>query len=213
MSAQSRRFSTGLSFLDRRIGGGIPVGKLLALTAPASAQSELVLYHLASVQPIHYVSTTNPDEIELRGGIEESAIDAPVDLEYAYVPPQDLLDAPAQYLGELRPESYVIVDPIDMLEGLDRDRYLSFVNTLKRHLRKRDCIGVFHGLDTDPIPAGRRLTMKRADHVWQLEQLVLSRELKTRLLVTKARGGRPLSEPIPISIGDHIRVDTSRRIA
>lgn len=213
MSPQTRRYSTGLSFLDRRIGGGIPVGKLLSLTAPASAQSELLLYHFASVQPVHYVSTTNPDEIELRDGMDQSAVDAPADLEYVYVPPTELLDAPAQYLGELRPESFVIVDPVDPLERLDRDRYLSFVNTLKRHLRQRDCIGVFHGLDTDPVPERRRLTMKRADHVWRIEQLVLSRELKTRLLVTKARGGRPLTEPIPLAIGDYIRVDTSRRIA
>lgn len=213
MSVPTRRYSTGLSFLDRRINGGLPVGKLLALTAPASAQSELLLHQLAAVQPVTYLSTINPDETELRASIEQSAVSAPVDLEYTYVPPQELLEAADQYLGELRPESFVIVDPIDGLERAARDRYLSFLNTLKRRLRELDSVGVFHGLDTEPIPETRRLTLKRADHVWRLEQLVLSRELKTRLLVTKARGGRPLSEPIPLAISDHIRVDTSRRIA
>jgi hypothetical protein len=113
----------------------------------------------------------------------------------------------------MRPESFVVFDPIDGLERAGRERYLPFVNGLKRRLRATDRVGVFHGLDTDPVPDLRRLTLPRADHVWRPEQLVLSREIKTRLLVTKARGGRALSEPIPLRIDDRVRVDTSRRIA
>lgn len=213
MDALNRRYSTGLPFLDSRLDGGIPIGKLLTLTAPAGSQSELLLYHLATSKPMLYISTTNPAEAELRTAIEATAIPAPLDLEFVHVTPQELLADPDRHLARIRPESFVAIDAIDGLERAEYDQYLSFVNGLKHRLRETDSVGVFHALDTEPIPASRRLTLKRTDYVWRLEQLVHSREINNRLLVTKARGGRALSEPIPLVISDHVRVDTSRRIA
>jgi hypothetical protein len=213
MSAPNRRYSTGLRFLDSQLGGGIPVGKLVVLTAPASTQSELLLYHVASANPVRYLSTMTPEESEVRGAIEGSAVGSPVDLEFVYAPAAELFEEPGRFLDGIRPESFVIIDPIDELERLDRGKYVSFVNGLKRRLRETDSIGMFHGLDTDPVPENRRVTLQRADHVWRLEQLILSREIKTRLLVTKARGGRALSDPIPLDISNLVRIDTSRRIA
>lgn len=180
----------GLRFLDTRLDGGIPVGQLLVLTAPAHTQSELLLYHLISARPVHYITTTTPDEREIRNAIGTAAVGPPVDLTFTYADPAEFLVAPSDVLDEIRPESFVIVDPIDEIEQAERHQYASFVTTLKRHLHETDSVGVFHALDTPPIPDARRLTLQRADHVWRLEQLVPSREIKTRLLVTKARGGR-----------------------
>ena len=160
-----------------------------------------------------YLSTTNPAEIELRAAIEGTAIQSPRDLEFEYTPPEDLLTEPEPSLTRVRPESYVVITPIDGLEQGEYDQYLSFITSLKRRLRDTDSIGVVYGLDTDPVPDSRRLTLQRADYVWRIEQLILSREIATRLLITKARRGRALSEPIPLMISDHVRIDTSRRIA
>lgn len=213
MVTPNRRYSTGLPFLDSRLDGGIPAGKLLTLTAPAGSQSELLLYHLATSQPMLYISTTNPVEAELRTALDSVTIPAPVDLTFRYVPPDELIEEPRQYLEQIQPESFVVIDPINRLERVGYNQYLSFVNNLKQRLRETDSVGVFHGLGTEQVTDIRRLTLQRADYVWQLEQLVLSREIKTRLLVTKARGGRTLSEPIPVAMSDRVRVDTSRRIA
>lgn len=213
MGTPNRHNSTGLSFLDSRLSGGLSAGKLLTLAAPASTQSELLLYHLATSQPMLYISTTNPFETELQAALDGAAISAPADLIFKHITPTELVREPNQCVDHIRPESFVVVDPINGFEREDRSQYLSFVNTLKKRLRETDSVGIFHGLETEPTTDNRRLTLKRADYVWQLEQLVLSREIKTRLLVTKARGGRALSEPIPLEISDHVRVDTSRRIA
>ena len=212
MSLPARRYSTGLTFLDSRLNGGIPVGTLLALTAPASSQSELLLYHLATTQPMMYISTINPSEVEFRAAIDGSAISPPKDITFEHASPKELLSEPESYLRSIRPESFVVIDPVDGLERGEYDQYLSFINTLKERLRETDSVGVLHGLETPRLPDNRRLTLKRADYVWRLEQLILSRDIITRLLITKARRGRPLSEPIPLVISDHIRVDTSRRI-
>lgn len=213
MVAPTRRYSTGLRFLDSRLNGGVPAGTLLALTAPASSQSQLLLYRLATARPTLYVSMTCPDEAELRSALDGAGVAGQVDLVFEHAPPSDLMADPGQYLGRLSPESFLVVDGVDDLERANRDRYLAFLNGLKRRMRETDSVGVLHGIDTDPVPAGRRLTLRRADHVWQLDQRILSTEIKTRLLVTKARGDRALTEPIPLIMTDRIRVDTSRRIA
>ena len=213
MEAPNRRYSTGLRFLDSRLDGGIPIRKLLTLTAPAGSQSELLLYYLATPKPMLYISTAHPAEVELRTAMDATSVPAPTDLEFAHVTPQELLADPDQYLARIRPESFVAIDPVDGLERAKYDQYLSLINELKRQLRAKDSVGIFHAIDTEPMPESRRLTLKRTDYVWRLEQIVLSREITNRLLVTKARGGRALSEPIPLTISDHIRVDTSRRIA
>ena len=213
MSLPTRRYSTGLPFLDSRLDGGIPAGTLLALVAPASSQGELLLYHFATSQSTLYVSTTNPAEVELRAAIEETAIPNPAALEFLYVPPQELITEPESFLDRIRPETFVVINPVDYLERGDDGQYLSTINSMKRTLRETDSVGILYCLDTDPPPDDRRFTLERADSVWRLEQTVLSREINTRLLITKARRGTVLSEPIPLVMGDHVRVDTSRRIA
>lgn len=213
MTTSHRRYSTGLRFLDSQLDGGLPVGTLLVITAPASSQSELLLFHLATSQQMLYVSTTTSAEVEHQLAIEESAITSPVRLEFSHMTPEEMVTDPESFFTRIQPESFVVIDPIDGLEQAVEDQYLSFINALKHRLRETDSIGVFHGLDTEPIPDARRLTLHRADTVWRLEQLVLSREIKTRLLITKARRGRALSEPISLVVSDRVRVDTSRRIS
>lgn len=213
LAAPNRRFSTGLTFLDRRLDGGIPVGKLLTITAPAGSQSELFLYHFATSQPLRYISTTNPIEDEVERAFESTAITGSIDIEFEYAPPRELLTEPEQYFADILPESFVVIDPADPLEQADDDEYLSLVNMFKQRLRETDSVGIFHGLDTEPIPNNRRLTLKRSDYVWHLEQQFNSREINSRLLLTKARGGRAHPEPVPIVLSDSVHVDTSRNIA
>lgn len=56
------------------------------------------------------------------------------------------------------------------------------------------------------------MTLNRVDQVWWLQLELLSREIRTRLYVTKARAGRALTEPIPLTLTDQVVIDTSRNI-
>lgn len=210
MGVSTRRFSTGLPFLDRKIGGGLEPGGLLAFTAPLASQSELVLAELIRSRHAVVVSTTRPEaEVErwaaskdATGGLDVLAADA-----------ETLLEDPDLATAELTPESFLVVDSVDGLETADRERYLSFLDHLKERLRETESVGVLHCTDQVENPPRRGLSLHRADNVWQLEVLVLSREIKTRLLVRKARHGRALTEPVPLRLTDRVQVDTSRRIA
>lgn len=210
MAASTRRFSTGLQFLDRQIDGGLAPGSLLSFAAPPASQSELLLAELIRTRNTVVVSTTRPEEeVEAWAPTNEATGGLSVVTESA----EPLLEDPERATESLVPESFLIVDSVDALEVASRDRYLSFLNHLKRRLRETESVGILHCTDQAENPPRRGLTLHRADDVWQLEVLVLSRDIKTRLLVKKARHGRALTEPVPLRLTDRVQVDTSRRIA
>lgn len=211
MSSSEDLFSTGVRFLDKRLGGGIPAGGMIALITPAGSQSELLFEEIAGEQSVWYLSTMVSDEDELRD-IVSPREGTPHDLTVEYITTEKLLEDPTSYIGNIDPESFVIIDTVNGLESTNASQYLSFLNELKEHLRANDSVGILHGLTDEPTPEERPLTLKRADHVWQLE-LAVSDRLITRLLIPKSREYQVLTEPLELELIDQVVVDTSRNIA
>lgn len=213
MSVQTpiRQYSTGLPFLDRRINGGLPAASLLTIVAPPHSQSELLLKQLLQTRRTVFVSTYRP-ESEVRRWAEAGP-GAPLDLSVTRPSVSTLIERPGEVLADLPPESFVVLDRGTPLETESREAYLSFLDVLKTELERTDSTGIIHCPTGETPPAQRDLTLSRADQIWQLELLPLSREIKNRLLVTKSRYTRALREPIDLLLTDEVRVDTSRRIA
>lgn len=211
MSIPQRQYSTGLQFLDRRINGGLTAGTLLAITAPPQSQSEAFLREFIQTHHTHYVSTINPaDEVEAWAQADGRT---PPNLTVVRKTPTELLAESESMTSQISPESFVIVDRVNGVEEAARSEYLHFLDSLKSALRRTDSVGVLHYPEDTPTPELRTLTLARADQVWQIEMLSLSREIKTRLLVTKSRYGRALREPVDIILTDRVTVDTSRKIS
>lgn len=207
-----QRYSTGLTFLDRLLDGGIRAGALLALSAPPGSQSELLIEQFALSRETLYVSTVRPER-EVREQVTRKAVTDP-DLTVHNQRPEDLLENPARITGEIPPGSFVVVDSVNGLESADRHAHVAFLNDLKASLRDTNSVGVLHCIAGDSsLPRLRDLTLNRADQVWQLQVMSLSRDIKTRLLITKMRNGRAPTEPVDLLMTDRVRVDTSRRIA
>lgn len=211
MDTQPRQYSIGLQFLDRRLGGGIAAGTLLALTSPPHSQSELLLRQFLRSRPSLFVSTIRPVE-EVRTWATTGGQDPP-DLRCIRRDPEALLEDPSILVEEIAAESFVIIDRTNALETAPRGEYLEFLDQLAAALRETHSVGVLHCSDVHQAPPRRGLTLDRVDQVWQLEILQLSREIKNRLLVTKSRRSRALREPIDLLMTDRVQVDTSRKIA
>lgn len=211
MEGASRRFSTGLTFLDRELDGGVEVGGLVALVAPPTSQSEVIIGQLMSVNRTCFVSTTRPED-EVRDWLAaHGAADA--DWTVTAVDPAELRADVEAATADLAPESLLVVDPIDLVEDATTPEYLAFLDDLKARLRETDSVGVVHCFSEESPSKQRQLTLHRADQVWEVQVMVLSREIKTRLLITKSRHGRALTNPIHIVLTDRVQVDTSRRIS
>lgn len=212
MELPQREYSTGIDVLDRFIGGGLKAGMLTALRAPAGSQSERLLAELIAQHRTVFVSTTRP-EGEVRDWLERTVGMGP-QLTVYRPSVDDLLEGPDDEIGWLPPESLLVIDPVNVLENASRERYLSFLNAIKAELREANSVGIVHCLESQGAaePENRRVTLKRADQVWRLQTDVRKQELRTQLLITKARRGQAFQKPIPLVLSDQVRIDHSRNI-
>jgi len=211
------RLTTGIELLDRELEGGIPPGRMLSLVAPPESQSELLVKQMAIQRPTLYVSTFRPEwevKEELHDHLQKS--DDPDLMEnevrVEYVSPEDLLEAPRRYVGDLQKGSNLIIDSINEFELEDRARYVEFLNSVKETLWDTGSIGLFYGIEEPSDPPARSLTLKRSDIVWQLERSVTNQDITTMLVISKFRGGKALTEPVKLVLTDEIQVDMSRDI-
>lgn len=195
-------FPTGLDGLDEHLGGGIPPGNIVVLTAPPDSQSELMLYQFAAATDTRYLSTFRPaDEIEEVVASQFPEADIPVER----VLDETLLEDPGGQFDGLDGHG-VVIDTATELERAGREQYRRSLDVLKRRLRATDSVALLHCLDVEPSPMRRGLTLGRADIVWRLRFAGLPDRVDPRLLVTKFRGGTTPRTALPLRFGDRVRV-------
>lgn len=200
------RLSTGIRTLDRHLDGGLPAGALVAFTMPPDTQGELILSRLLAERETLYLTTIRPErEVLDTIATPNSSVIA------ERVAPSDLVEKPEAYLDDIPEGGNVVLDTIDELERGGHDAFLDILNHLKRLLTEADAVGVIRGL-TGSEAANRRLTLDRADIVWELQVDDEKGIVETWLAVPKFRSGRALIEPVKIELTDDVSVDTSRDI-
>lgn len=202
---------TGITVLDRRLGGGIPAGSIVLLEAPPASQSELFLYEFTATRGTLYLSTVRSkaavtdalDRVNTRVGnptVRDIPSDAP-------------LDHANQLVGALPDDANLIVDVTDVLERSEPARYQSFLNNLQNHLVNTGGLAILHGMKGRNVPANRDISEHMADLVFDLQTDVQGQEIVNRLAIPKFRGGAAMDETIKLKLGEQVTVDTSRDIA
>lgn len=206
-----KRLSTGMSVLDRQLGGGIPAGSIVTLSASPASQSELFLQELSTSRGTLYLTTIRSDQAvkdafdraTTRTGsptVRDVGGDAP-------------LDRANRFIRELPQEANLIIDIVDPLERSRRSRYREFLNELQTHMINTGSVVVLHAMAGDSIPENRDMTKHMSDLVFDLQTEITASEILNRLAIPKFRGGRALEEPIKLRLTEGVTVDTSRDIA
>lgn len=206
----AEKLPTGIDVLDRKLDGGIPPGRIVALSASPTSQSELFLYELASVRETVYLSTERSGSA-VRDVLQRTGTD-PETVEVHRVDENPLDEAERAVRG-LSDRTTVIVDPVELLERQDTSGYRDFLNELKQRLVENDSIAVLHCLDRRTLPEARDTTEYLADIVFDLSMDVRGETLENHLLVPKFRGGRALDERIKLNLTAEVTIDISRTIA
>ncbi|MGM0590173.1 MAG: RAD55 family ATPase [Halobacteriota archaeon] len=205
------RLQTGISVLDRQLGGGIPAGSIVLLTAEPASQSELFLYELTSVRGTLYLTTVRS------GQAVQDALDR--SLTRVGTPTVRDIDADApldhanRFVRDLPEGANLIIDVADVLERTDHARYQSFLNQLQTHMVNTGGLAVLHALKGPTPPENRVLSQHMADVVFDLQTRVKGSEIENRLAVPKFRGGQALDETIKLRLAEGVTIDTSRDIA
>jgi len=202
---------TGMDVLDRQLDGGVPEGSVVAFIAPPASQSELLLYELSNARPTLYL-TTERTEQAVDDAFERTT--APTgDPRINYVPGDAPLENASQMFRNVNGEANLIVDPVDVLERTDRNRYVNFLNGLQNHMQNIGGLTVLHCLRGSHLPELRDTTEHMADVIFDLSVTVDGSDVETQLAVPKFRGGRAPTETMKLELAERVQIDTSRDIA
>ena len=207
----AKRLETGIDVLDRKLGGGIPAGSTIALCARPASQSELFLNELTAMRGSLYISLGRTET-----AVQDSIAASPArtgDPTVRHITGDAPIDNAAKLVSALPDSSNLIVDPVDVLEREDYDRYRNFLNELQNHMDNTNGLAILHCLDGQDVPKGRDTTRYMADVVFDLTTHVGADSIENRLTIPKFRGGRALNEVVKLELSEQVAIDTSRDIA
>lgn len=204
-------FSTGIDVLDRKLDGGIPVGQVVALSAPPSSQSELFLYDLAAERPTVYLTTERTGDAT-SDALTHSGVD-PTAISIQSIGDDDPLAQATRIIQELPNRSNCIIDPVGLLERQDETAYRTFLNRLKAQTVETESVSLLHCLDGRYVSRARDITEYVADIVFDLTREQNGETIEYTLSVPKFRGGTALEETITLHLAADVSIDVSRKIA
>lgn len=205
------RLPTGITVLDRELGGGLPAGSIVFLEARPASQSELLLYELTAARGTLYITTVRSDQA-VRDAFERTPVNAGKPT-IRDVGARDQLDETNQLVSTLPESANLIVDAMNPLEETEPSRYRRFLNELQTHMVNTGGLAVLHGLKSDSAPKNRDVTEHMADVVFDLRTEIRGGEVINRLAVPKFRGGVALDETVKLKLEESVAIDTSRDIA
>jgi KaiC/GvpD/RAD55 family RecA-like ATPase len=205
------RLPTGITVLDRQLGGGLPAGSIVTLTASPASQSELLLYELTATRGTLYLTTVRSDQA-VKDALERTTtrVGRPTVRDIGGDAP---LDHANRLIRSLPEGANLIIDVVDILERSPRARYRNFLNELQTHMMNTGGLAILHALDGRNVPENRDLTEHMSDVVFQLETRVSGSEIENRLAIPKFRGGAAMNETIKLQLTEQVTIDTSRDIA
>lgn len=207
------KLPTGIETLDRKLGGGIPPGTLVAVTAPPGTQHDpLVCAGTGARQSLFY--TTVKSEAAVHRMLESSPVNTDVDS----VRELDSTEAPnvvGDALDTLDGDRDFYIDPIDPIEmDLSRTRYLDLLNAIADRVSAVETTGYLYCYRTDSDPDNRRYTLDIADLVLNVRVRHQRNKLRFVLEIPKANG-LSLNQRdrfLEISLGPRVDVDETRNI-
>jgi KaiC/GvpD/RAD55 family RecA-like ATPase len=208
----SNPLPTGIDVLDRKLGGGLPAGSMVVLTAAPASQAELFLYELTATRGTLWLSLDRTAEA-VRDSIENTPAKTG-DPTVRHISGEAPLDNAGKLVSALPQTSNLIVDPVDVLESQEPpSRFRSFMNDLQNHVFNTDSLGILHCLDGRSVPPLRDTTEHFADVVFHLSTDIDGDEVENKLAIPKFRGGRAPSDIIKLDLVEEVSIDTSRDIA
>jgi len=206
------RLRTGIDVLDRKLGGGLPAGSVVVLSADPASQAELFLYELTATRGTLYLSLDR-SAAAVRESIRTTATETG-DPTVRHITGEAPLDNAGKLVSALPETSNLVVDPVDILEMQEPpSRFRSFLNDLQNHIFNTNSLAIFHCLDGRSVPPLRDTTEHFADVVFELRTDTSGDEIDNRLAIPKFRGGRAPADTIKMELSEEVSVDTSRDIA
>ncbi|SHH27734.1 DUF7125 family protein [Halobaculum gomorrense] len=188
--------ATGIDPIDRRLGGGVPVGSLTALVAPVGSSAELLLEAAAEPSDALVVSLNRPAP-----AVADRYSDGTAVVERD---PATLAAAPAETFAALPEGRTLVVTPTLGVEQLAPTDLRRVLEAAARAVDEADGAGYLHCPEPATDAAGRIRALARVDSVWLLDVRMGTLTIENWLYVTRVRGGAALDSPLKLKLTDRV---------
>lgn len=215
MTAPNNRINTGVSTLDKHLGGGIPHGAIVTCNSDPRTQSELFIHTIISDYETLYISTIGNEET-VKSEFAKSHVDAGDNLTVQYANPGSLIQDAKSAISTNQGKRLIVINSINVFEKGDevqRGEYQKFLNTLQNLLRRTGGVAFIHRYEMQTQGEFEYITNSISDIIFELDQSIDGDKITNHLNMPKCRGGVSLDERLKLKIDKKITVDTSRDIA
>jgi KaiC/GvpD/RAD55 family RecA-like ATPase len=201
--------STGIADLDDLLGGGVPAGSLVLLTAEPTSHAPRLLRRLAEARNGRYVAVEPlksmvEDAFERDGRGELPPIDG--------VDGDESIEEFGSVLSGLGDRTTLVVDGVGPLERAG-DQYRSLLSFVRERTGAAGGVAYLYGVEGRAVPPKRDLTERAADVVLRLRTTVDTDGFETQLDVETFRERPGRRRTVELTLGSTVRVDVSRDIA
>ena len=230
--------STGISVLDRSIGGGLPCGSMTYISADPSCMAEIFLYQFTQSRNTYYFTTNRRPKFILQDILNlkfeiDNIIFIDVYSEYYLTPSGEMVDIARNDNVDTRLLEFVEYSLMNIRDEAQRgdinlvfDNFSFFMNlnvdpgSLRRlmHIiyeisKETGALTYLYGLKGSHPEHIENEILSSADVIFEISLDRGTDKMVNKLAIPKIRGMLPTSEVIKFKICDGVQIDTSKDIA
>lgn len=230
--------NTGISVLDRSIGGGLPCGSMIYVSADPSGMAEIFLYQFTQSRKTYYFTTGRRPKYVLRDILNlnfeiRNIIFIDVYSEYYLTPSGEMVDNIGNDYTDTKLLEFVEYNLKNIRnddQGVDVnlvfDNFSFFMNLnvnpglLRRMMnliyevtKETGALTYLYGLKGSHPENIENEILNSADVIFEVSLDRGADKLVNKLAIPKMRGMLPTPEVIKFKICDGVQIDTSRDIA
>ncbi len=228
---------TGISILDRTLGGGLPSGSVVYIHADAKSMAEVFLYQFTQARKTYYFSNERRPAHVLRDiqnfGFKTDGITF-VDIysEYYITPHGEMVDNIGNEFVDAKIVEFTEYNLKKITSGDTKDINIIFdsfsfylnlnvnpgiikrlVNIVYELTKDLNCVTFLYGLKDTHEKGLENEILKSCDAIFDVELDKNLDKISNRLSIPKIRGRVPATEMIKFKVQDGVQIDTSKDIA
>lgn len=234
---QPQNRTTGISVLDRTLGGGLPSGSVTYIYADARSMAEVFLYQFTQARKSYYFSNERrpmhvSHDIESFGFKTSDIIFVDIYSEYYITPHGEMVDNVGnefvdakivefteynlkKILAEEEEDINIIFDSFSFYLNLNVNPGIikRLINIIYEVTKNLNCISFLYGLKDTHEKNLENEILKSCDVIFDVDLDKHSDKISNRLSIPKIRGRVPTVEMIRFKVGDGVQIDTTKDIA
>lgn len=230
--------STGISVLDRNIGGGLPCGSMTYVSVDPSGMAEIFLYQFTQSRKTYYFTTSRRPKFVLRDILNlnfdiKNIIFIDVYSEYYLTPSGEMVDNVGNDYADTKLLEFVeynlenirndnqggeinlIFDNFSFFMNLHVNPGLlrRMINIIYEVSKETGALTYLYGLKGSHPEHIENEILNYADVIFEISLDRGADKIVNKLAIPKMRGMLPTAEVIKFKIFDGIQIDTSKDIA